>query len=62
MNEIVVERRTYTVEEAAKLLGISRAAAYAAARTGELPVIPIGGRRLVLKTKLDAMLAGEKQP
>jgi excisionase family DNA binding protein len=62
MSGVVVERRTYTVEDAAKLLGISRAAAYAAARTGELPVIPIGGRRLVLKIKLDAMLNGEKQP
>ena len=42
-----MERLTYTVTEAAGLLGISRGAAYEAARTGELPTVRIGNRLLV---------------
>ncbi len=34
-------KRTYTVPEAAKLLGIGRTAAYEAARTGQIPTIRI---------------------
>jgi excisionase family DNA binding protein len=49
-----VERLTYTIEEAAELLGISRALAY---RRGVLPTVKIAGRRLVPKTALDRMLA-----
>ena len=48
------ERLTYTVEEAAEMLGISRALAY---RRGVLPTVKIAGRRLVPKTALDRMLA-----
>ena len=51
------ERLIYSVEEAAKLLGIGRSAAYEAARTGEIPVIRIGRRLLVSKTALDRMLS-----
>jgi hypothetical protein len=49
-----VERLTYTIEEAAEMLGISRALAY---RTGVLPTVKIAGRRLVPKVALDRMLA-----
>ena len=49
-----VERLTYTVDEAAEMLGISRALAY---RRGVLPTVKIAGRRLVPKTALDRMLA-----
>jgi hypothetical protein len=49
-----VERQTYTVEEAAKILGICRAVAY---RKGVLPTIRIAGRRLVPKRALERMLA-----
>lgn len=51
------ERLIYTVEEAGKLLGIGRSAAYEAARSGELPVIRIGRRWLVSKQALDRMLS-----
>lgn len=52
------ERRTVTVEEAARALGIGRSAAYAAARSGELPgVIRIGRRLLVPVAVLERMLA-----
>jgi hypothetical protein len=49
-----VERQTYTIEEAAKILGICRAVAY---RKGVLPTVKIAGRRLVPKVALDRMLA-----
>ncbi len=48
------ERQTYTVEEAAKILGICRAVAY---RKGVLPTVRIAGRRLVPKRALEQMLA-----
>jgi excisionase family DNA binding protein len=48
-----IERQTYTIEEAAKILGISRAVAY---RKGVLPTVQIAGRRLVPKAALDRML------
>ena len=56
-----VERRTLTVEEAARALGIGRSAGYAAARNGELPTVKIGRRLLVPRDALDRMLAGEGQ-
>ena len=49
-----MERQTYTIEEAAKILGICRAVAY---RKGVLPTVKIAGRRLVPKAALDRMLA-----
>lgn len=39
---------TYSIEEAGKLLGIGRDASYEAARTGRLPVIRIGRKRMVV--------------
>jgi hypothetical protein len=48
-----VERQTYTIEEAAKILGICRAAAY---RPGVLPTVKIAGRRLVPRQALERML------
>jgi excisionase family DNA binding protein len=50
------ERPTLTVEEAAKLLGISRGSAYEAARVGDLPVLRIGRRYLVSTARLAAMV------
>ena len=49
-----VERLTYTIDEAAEMLGISRALAY---RKGVLPTVQIAGRRLVPRKALDRMLA-----
>jgi excisionase family DNA binding protein len=49
-------RATYGVQEAAKILGIGRNAAYEAARRGEIPTIRIGGRILVPKAALESML------
>jgi excisionase family DNA binding protein len=49
-----LERQTYTIEEAAKILGICRAVAY---RKGVLPTIRVGNRRLVPKLAIQRMLA-----
>jgi hypothetical protein len=49
-----VERQTYTIEEAAIILGICRAVAY---RKGVLPTVRVAGRRLVPKRALERMLA-----
>jgi excisionase family DNA binding protein len=50
-----VGRRTYTVEEAAAMLGLSRNAAYRACRAGTFPgLIKIGRRFLVSKVAFDA--------
>jgi len=48
------DRQTYTIAEAAKILGICRAVAY---RKGVLPTVRIAGRRLVPKKALERMLA-----
>ena len=52
------ERLTYTVEEAAELLGVSRGSAYLAAREGELPTLRLGRRLLVPRRALEEMLNG----
>lgn len=50
------ERLTYTVEEAAKVLGISRLGAYDAIKRNEIPHIRIGRRILVPVAALKKML------
>jgi excisionase family DNA binding protein len=50
-------RLTWTVTEAAQLLGISRASAYEAAHRGDLPVRVIGRRMLVPRVALLRLLA-----
>lgn len=51
-----VERRTVSVTEAARILGISRAHAYDCVRSGELPAIVLGRRIVVPKAVLDRIL------
>jgi len=47
-------RRTYSVEEAAEMLGLSRDAAYRACRNGKIPgLIVIGRRYLISKAGFD---------
>ncbi len=50
---------TCSIEEAARLLGIGRSTAYAAARDGSLPTLRLSHRLLVPTAKLLAMLEGE---
>ena len=57
------ERLTVSIEKAARVLGISRAAAYVYAKDGRLPVIRLGSRVLVPKAALDKLLtAPENHP
>ena len=57
-----MESLTFTVEETAKLLRISRNTAYNLVREGRLPVLRLGRRLLVPKKGLDNLLAGGWQP
>lgn len=56
------EKRTVSVEEAAKELGIGRGLAYQSARTtGQIagvPVLRVGRRMLIARAALDRVLAG----
>ena len=53
------QSRVVSVREAAKILGIGRDSAYAAARKGEIPTIRIGRRLLVPIDALERMLQGQ---
>jgi excisionase family DNA binding protein len=50
------DRLTWSITEAAQVLGISRASAYEAAHRGELPVRVIGRRILVPRVALLRLL------
>jgi excisionase family DNA binding protein len=54
------QRRTVSVEEAGRILGISRGAAYAHANDGTIPIIRVGKRLLVPKAALERLLNGEQ--
>ena len=52
-----VEKQTYTIAEAAQILGISRQTGYVLARSGELPGgRKLGGRFVVSKIELETYL------
>lgn len=58
MSEIVdIERKTMTVPEAARALGIGKNQAYEAVRLGQIPSIRIGKRLLVPRAALEKFLA-----
>jgi excisionase family DNA binding protein len=50
--------RTLSVEEAGRILGISRGAAYAHAKAGAIPTIKLGKRVLVPKAAFEKLLQG----
>jgi excisionase family DNA binding protein len=51
-----VGRHTYTVQEAARLLGISRGLAYELVKQGRLPVVRLGKRLVVPRAALQRLL------
>lgn len=55
------ECATLTLEEARRVLGLGRTAAYDAARRKEIPVLRIGRRLLVPKVALERLLKGESR-
>jgi single-strand DNA-binding protein len=56
------ERLTYSVDEAASLLGISRAKAYECVRTGQLRAVQLGRRFVVPAAALDGLLGLSDPP
>ena len=57
----MTRRLTVSIEEAAKLLGISRAFAYALVRREELPTIHLGRRRVVPVVALTRLMGSSDQ-
>jgi excisionase family DNA binding protein len=57
-----LERETVTVDEACKALGIGRNTAYEAVKSGEIPSIKIGKRRIISKVALKRLLEGTLAP
>ena len=53
------EKRTYTVGEIQKILGISQSAAYELIKNAEFRVIRIGGRIRINKKSFDAWFDGD---
>jgi excisionase family DNA binding protein len=51
----------FNVEEAAKILRISRECAYGAVTKGHLPTIRLGRRLLVPRAALERLLSGEQK-
>ncbi len=56
------ETLAISVEEAGRLLGISRGLAYSLAREGKLPVVRLGKRILVPKAALATLMNTGAQP
>ncbi len=56
------EKKTYSIEETAQILGIGRQTAYELARKQELPgVRKLGGRFIVSKVELESYLNKQDQ-
>jgi len=54
-------RLTYSVKEAAELLGLSKNSTYQACLTGEIPCLRIGKRVLIPKAKLEQLLHSNEE-
>jgi excisionase family DNA binding protein len=55
------QRLTYSVDEVAGLLGLSRSKTYELVARGEIPVVPLAGRRrLIARRTLEELLAEVK--
>ena len=57
-----LERETVTVEEVSRALSIGRNTAYEAVKSGEIPSIKIGKRRIISKAALMRLLDGTLNP
>ena len=60
MKQEPTQKLVFTVEEARKLLGLSRALMYQAVTSGVIPSIRIGRRILIPKALLEQMLKGNE--
>jgi len=50
--------RAFGVKEAAALIGVSRSMLYVLIKNGALRTIKLGGRRLIPRDEIEALLAG----
>ena len=57
-----LESLTYTVSEAAAVLGVSRSTAYECVRSGDLRAIRLGRRLVVPKSAITELLSGFPSP
>ena len=55
--DVTAVRRTYSVDEAAAILGISRTTAYECVKTKELPALRFRGRIVISAAVIDTLLA-----
>ena len=59
---MAVERETYTIEEVAAVLGISKTHAYRMTASGALPTVRLGWKILIPRRVIEEMLSGQHQP
>lgn len=52
----MIRRITYTVEEAAAILGISRTLAYESIQRGDIPAVTFGRRIVTPRTSLEELV------
>jgi len=58
---IDIRRETYSIEEASRILGISRSHCYKVVASGELRSITLGQRTVVPKMAINELLAGNNK-
>ncbi len=54
-----LDKLTYSIEEASRLLGISRSHAYLLTEKGELPCIRLGMRKRIAGAVIEAIVSGK---
>lgn len=57
-----IARDAFSIEEVARRLGLSRAAAYRAAASGDIPALKIGARVVVPRVRYEKFLADAPEP
>jgi excisionase family DNA binding protein len=57
-NILEEKRRAYSIREAARMCGVSRATLYRLLKEGKIATIKIGSRRLIRDDQINALLAG----
>jgi excisionase family DNA binding protein len=56
---VEVERETYTIKEAAEVLGVSANSIYDWTKEGTFPCVRMGTRVLINRTTVEKILSGE---
>lgn len=55
-----MEKLTYSIQEAAELIGISKSYMYELARQGKVPVLKLGNKRVIPKERFHKWVNGEE--